>query len=72
MTHTTLPDEDPEDRCDCVEQNAVPFLDTLVGIKEGQIDVDLYKKETDRNQYLLPSSCHNRNVTNSNPFLSQS
>jgi hypothetical protein len=68
MTHTTLPDEDPEDRCDCVEQNAVPFLDTLVSIKEGQIDVDLYKKETDRNQYLLPSSCHNRNVTNSIPF----
>ena len=68
MTHTTLPDEDPKDRCDCVEQNAVPFLDTLVSIKEGQIDVDLYKKETDRNQYLLPSSCHNRNVTNSIPF----
>ena len=44
MTHTTLPDEDPEDGCDCVEQNAVPFLDTLVNIKEGQIDVDLYKK----------------------------
>ena len=61
-------DEDPEDRCDCEEQSAVPFLDTLISIKEGKIDVDLYKKETDRNQYLLPSSCHNRNVTNSIPF----
>ena len=65
MTHSTLPDEDPEDRCECEEQSAVPFLDTLISIKEGKIDVDLYKKETDRNQYLLPSSCHNRNVTNS-------
>ena len=61
-------DEDPEDRCDCEEQSAVPFLDTLISIKEGKIYVDLYKKETDRNQYLLPSSCHNRNVTNSIPF----
>ena len=38
----------------------------MVSIKDGKIEVDLYKKETDRNQYLLPSSCHNR--PNSIPF----
>ena len=27
-------------------------------IKEGKIKTDLYRKETDRNQYLLPSSSH--------------
>ena len=37
-------------------------------MKEGKIEIDLYKKETDRNQYLLPSSCHNKTVSNSIPF----
>ena len=29
---------------------------------------DLYRKETDRNQYLLPSSCHPSHVTQNIPF----
>ena len=29
---------------------------------------DLYRKETDRNQYLLPSSCHPTHVTQNIPF----
>ena len=29
-----------------------------LSIKEGKIDIDLYRKPTDRNQYLLTSSCH--------------
>ena len=57
-----------EDRCDCESKSAIPFLDTLVSVKEGHIKVDLYKKETDCNQYLLPSSCHNKSVTTSIPF----
>ena len=29
---------------------------------------DLYRKDTDRNQYLLPSSCHPAHVTQNIPF----
>ena len=29
---------------------------------------DLYRKETDRNQYLLPSSCHPSHVTQNIPY----
>ena len=42
-----------------VEQTMlIPFLDTLCTIKEGKIETDLYRKPTDKNQYLLTSSCH--------------
>ena len=30
--------------------------------------MDLYKKPTDRNQYLLPSSCHPKQVTKNIPY----
>ena len=36
-------------------------------IIEGKIETDLYRKETDRNQYLLPSSCHPKQTTKSIP-----
>ena len=68
LNHTSNINETPEERCNCQFQSAIPFLDTLVSLKEGKIEIDLYKKETDRNQYLLPSSCHNKTVTNSIPF----
>ena len=34
----------------------------------GKIITGLYRKETDRNQYLLPSSCHPAHVTENIPF----
>jgi hypothetical protein len=68
MNHTSIPEEAPEDRCDCEQKLAIPFLDTLCSIKEGKIDTDLYRKSTDRNQYLLPSSCHPKQTTKSIPF----
>ena len=40
------------------ETKTVIFLDTTVTIKNGTITTDLYRKPTDRIQYLLPSSCH--------------
>ena len=68
INHTTIENEAPEDKCNCEEQKFVPFLDTMTSIEDGKIEVDLYRKETDRNQYLLPSSCHNKSVTTSIPF----
>ena len=58
INHTTIENEAPEDKCNCEEHKSVPFLDTLISIEDGKIEVDLYRKETDQNQYLLPSSCH--------------
>lgn len=52
----------------CEEKSAIPFLDTLCSIKDGKIDTDLYKKPTDRNQYLLPSSCHSKLTTKAIPM----
>ena len=39
-----------------------------ISIENSKIEVDLYRKDIDRNQYLLPSSCHNKSVTKSIPF----
>ena len=53
MNHTSLEDEDLEDRCDCERKTSIPFLDTLLTIKDGRIDVDLYCKDTDCNQFAI-------------------
>ena len=58
MSDTTLEHENKDDKCDCEPLQSIPFLDTLCTIKNGRIETDLYKKKTDRNQYLLPTSCH--------------
>ena len=34
---------------------------------DGRIETDLYRKETDRNHYILPSSCHPKVTTNAIP-----
>ena len=47
----------------------VPFLDMQVSIDEkGFIQTDLYKKDTAKCQYLLPSSCHPSHVTRNIPY----
>ena len=68
MNHTQIEHENIEDKCDCKPIQAIPFLDTLCSIKDGKIDIDLYKKDTDRNQYLLPSSCHPAQTKKAIPF----
>ena len=68
MNHTSLKNEPEKDRCDCNETYQIPFLDTLISIKEGKIDIDLYKKESDRNQNLLPTSCHSKNTITAIPY----
>ena len=69
MTHTT-PEyyKDLPESCDCPKIQAIPFLDTSCRVKEGRISTDLYRKPSDRNQYLLPSSCHPSECTKSIPY----
>ena len=41
-----------------IKDRSTTFLDTLVTLTDSDIATDLYRKPTDRVQYLLPSSCH--------------
>ena len=68
LNHTSNGQESMEDRCPCVPSDSIPFLDTSLSVINGKIDVDLYKKKTDRSQYLLRESCHNRGVTLNIPY----
>ena len=68
MVHTSVDKESEENKCDCTKTTSIPFLDTSLKIENGKIDIDLYKKKTDRNQYLLPSSCHPKSTTKSIPY----
>jgi hypothetical protein len=40
----------------------VTFLDTTIQIRGEKIETDLYRKPTDRVQYLLPSSSHPNHI----------
>ena len=68
MAHTSVLEEDISDRCSCPPQNSIPFLDVSLSIKDGKVSTDLYKKPTDRNQYLLTSSCHPNQTKLNIPF----
>ena len=70
LCHTFLPSEmtSTTPACKCDSILSLPFLDTSLSIQEGKVVVDLYRKPTDRNQYLLTSSCHPAHVTNNIPF----
>ena len=58
IEHTKkLSDPDPNS-CSCPTQDSIPFLDTSLSVRAGKINSDLYRKKTDRCQYLLPTSCH--------------
>ena len=66
MSHTT-PDSQTNE-CGCENMKAVPFLDTSCSIKEGKVILDLYRKPSDRNKYLLPDSCHPQTVKDNIPL----
>ena len=70
LSHTFLPSDMSTNSpvCPCVRTTSLPFLDTSLSIQDGRVVVDLYRKPTDRNQYLLTSSCHPTHVTNNIPF----
>ena len=68
MSHTTYKHESVMTRCACKAQETISFLDTSCQIIEEKIILDLYKKPTDRNMYLLPSSCHPQHIHENAPF----
>ena len=68
MSHTTNIFEDEATKCACPYQESVSYLDTSYKISEGKIILDLFKKPTDRNMYLLPSSCHPPHQHENIPF----
>ena len=67
MSHTSIRNEPIADKCDCFEITSIPFLDVSCSIVEGKIKTNLYKKKTDKNQYLLLNSCHPKQTVKSIP-----
>ena len=66
-----FPCEVPDDvihDCFCHFSRSIPFLDTLVEIKDGKLITDLYRKPTDRAMSLLPSSNHPAHITKNIPY----
>ena len=59
---------DTKHDCFCHSSRSIPFLDTLVTIKNKTLVTDVYKKPTDRCQYLLPTSSHPAHITQNIPF----
>ena len=51
-----------------INKSCLPFLDTMVINKGGQIQTDIYYKPTDSKQYLLYTSCHPKHARNSIPY----
>ena len=45
MVHTSVESEPEEDQCNCEKTDSIPFLDTLIKIENGKIDIDLFKKK---------------------------
>ena len=58
MNHSSPHNESDANSCNCPKQSSIAFLDVSCSIQNRKIDTDLHRKETDRNMYLLPSSCH--------------
>ena len=71
ITHSTpynTQDENDCDKCECEVLISIPFLDTQTTIENNMIIVDLYKKPTNRNMYLLTSSANPTHVTSNIPY----
>ena len=49
--------------------NKTNFLDLKITITDDGITTDLYRKETDKIQYLLPTSCHPNHTFKKNLIL---
>ena len=68
ISHTSILSEIQEDKCECDIKQSVAFLDTSCSLENGTIEVDLFRKKTDRNQYLMPESCHSNGIIKNIPY----
>jgi peptide-methionine (R)-S-oxide reductase len=50
------------------DKKSTKFLDMTVSIENTKITTDLFRKETDKIQYLFPSSCHPAHTFKSVPY----
>ena len=50
------------------KQNKPSVLDTLLIKENGQLQTDIYYKQTDSKQYLSYTSCHPKHTRNSIPY----
>ena len=66
MSHTSA--KSNTENCECEVQETIQFLDTQCKIENGRIETDLYRKPTDRNQYLLTNSCSPATCIENIPF----
>ena len=67
MSHTSYISPNASSQCVCPCEESISFLDTFCKISEGQIILDLHKKNTDINMYL-PSSYHPTHQHENIPF----
>ena len=65
--YCTYPSDTLHD-CFCYSSRSIPFLDTMVTIKNNKLVTDVYRKPTDRCQYLLPTSSHPSHIQANIPF----
>ena len=68
-THTkksTQNDDTPD--CDCEAAEGVAFLDTFLSIRAGRISSKLFRKPSDRNMLLMPTSAHAPHTAKSIPY----
>ncbi len=68
MEHTKKLSDLDQNSCPCHAQDSIPFLDTSLSVRNGGLNSDLYRKKTDRCQYLLPSSCHPPHCADNIPY----
>jgi hypothetical protein len=52
----------------CFKNKSTTYLDMTVKIAKNKIVTDLYRKPTDKVQYLLPNSCHPSHIFKSIPY----
>jgi hypothetical protein len=45
-----------------ITNKSTTFLDTTINLMNNELNTDLYRKQTDRVQYLLPNSCHPNHI----------
>jgi len=50
------------------KSRSTTFLDVKVSVEDGKLVTDLFRKPTDKAQYLLPTSFHPKHVCNSIPY----